>query len=285
MRILVEAGPRWVIGAFLFTVLLFPAPPGWAGALVTDSRGRVEGGDGSKPALLAELMPGDSLRLGRGARVTLLLLANGEEYTLKGPGKFLLSEHAVAALEGDQPVKRVLAPPRSALVQLRASEGAQATLVLRGADAGPRLLSPVDTAVIGGRPLFQWEPVDAAASYRFAIADQGGETLFETETGATSLRLAAAVRLREGASYSWTVEALPRAKRKREASGEFAVVDAATRAALERLQPRRDSPFNDRVAYALLLEQHNVRDAALAEWRRLAAERPGEPNLQERAAR
>jgi hypothetical protein len=278
--------PLWraMVGTLVWTLLL-AAPAGWAGALVTDSRGQVEAVGTGKAALLAELAPGAVLHLGAGARVTLLVLDNGDEYTLKGPGKYQFAPQGLVVLEGSPAVKRTLPVSGGTSVPLRAGDGAQATLVLRGADDPFRLLAPVDTAVMVDRPTFRWAPAESGAAYRFTLLDDASAEVFQAETAQTSLELPAALRLREGSSYSWTVQVVSSGRRKRSASAEFSVVDLRTRAALERLRPRRDAPFSDRVAYALALEQNNVRETALEQWRKLAAERPGEPNLQKRAER
>jgi hypothetical protein len=285
MRTKSAALGRTIAGALVWALLLAVAPAGWAGALVTDARGQVEAVGGGKPALLSELAPGAVLRLGAGAQVTLLVLDNGDEFTMKGPGKYQLASQGLIVLEGSKAVRRTLPVPGAASVQLRAGDGAQATLVLRGADNPFRLTSPVDTAVIADRPTFRWAAAESGAAYRFTLLDDASAQVFQAETTDTRLDLPAAIRLRDGGAYSWTVEVVASGRRKRAASGEFAVVDVRTRAALERLRPRRDAPFSDRVAYALVLEQHNVRDTAQEQWRKLAAERPGEPNLQQRVER
>ncbi|MGB0126555.1 MAG: hypothetical protein WBP72_02875, partial [Rhodocyclaceae bacterium] len=178
MRTWGGAGPLLAFRGFVFAAFLALAHAGWAGALVTDARGPVETVGSGKPVLLSELLPGAVLRLGAGARLTFLDMANGDEYTLKGPGKYQLAPQGLVVLEGGQAVKRTLPVSGAAAAQLRVSEGAQATLVLRGVGDGLRLLSPVDTAVIGDRPAFRWFAAEGASSYRFTLLDEAAAKVY-----------------------------------------------------------------------------------------------------------
>ena len=262
-----------------------PAAAG-AGAMVTDAQGQAAVEGGARLAVLAEVAPGSRLRLAGGARLVLLFLASGDEFALKGPGRFEVGAAEVRAVEGATPQKRALPVAALQAPRVRAGEVAQATLVMRSiqVDIAPEPIEPHRTRVFTTRPSFRWSSVPETTGYRFVLIDRGGETVFESELPATELVLPESLVLEEGADYSWSIEALPPGKRRRLATGEFAVIDAEQRAAIERLRPGAKSSFADRVAFALLLEQVEAHDAARAEWRRLAAERSGDKNLKARAA-
>lgn len=255
-------------------------------ALITDLSGRVEAEEGAAaPAILAELGEGVRLRLAPGARATLLYLASGDEYRLKGAGRYRIGAAAPAVLQGAQPEKSRL--PADALpgVRVKPSSVTQATLIMRGLarPLQPRLLEPVSTKVLSDRPDFRWEGVPGAAKYRLQVVDDGGRIAAEWDSAETKTQLPESVRLREGAAYTWSVEAQLADGRKSGGKSEFAVLESDLRAKLERLRPGTEAKFSERVVYALLLEQYELRDAAREEWRKLAAERKNETLLKERA--
>jgi hypothetical protein len=256
-----------------------------AAALVTDVQGQASLDGGARLALLAEVEPGARFALASGARLTLLVLETGEQFGLKGPGRFELRGSAVAVIEGAQPVKRMLPVEGLQPLRVRPGEMAQATLVLRSIRQNdtPKPSSPRNTRVIDTRPSFRWAAAEGATGYRFALTDAAGQVIHEAQTTATEVSLPAGVELKEGVAYSWSVEALPVGKRPRLAWSDFAVVSAAERSALTRLRPAEDAAFADRVAYALALDQCEAREAAQAQWRRLAAERPNDARLREKA--
>ena len=277
---------RRCLGALIFLAwTLLGAATAGAAALVTDLQGQAALEGGARLALLAEVTPGARLALASGARLTLLVLETGEQFGLKGPGRFELRGSAVVALEGAQPAKRALPVDGLQPLRVRPGEVAQATLVLRSLRQNdtPKPSSPRDTRVIDTRPVFRWSAAEGATGYRFALIDAAGQPVHEAQTAATEAVLPAGLELREGAAYSWSVEALPPGQRPRLAWADFAVVSAAERAALARLRPAGDAAFADRVAYALALDQCEAREAAQVQWRSLAAERPGDPTLKERA--
>jgi hypothetical protein len=110
---------------------------------------------------------------------------------------------------------------------------------------------------------------------------QLGRQVFEQK--GESGQLPEGVRLKAGEAYSWSVEARLANGRRISRSADFAVLDVQSWARLKRLQPAAGAKFSDRVAYALMLERHEVFHLAREEWRKLHAERPNEPLLKERA--
>jgi hypothetical protein len=271
----------------VMTLALLAASPAQAAgvALVTDLAGKVEAeGGAAAPGILSELDAGLKLRLAQDARVTLLYLASGEEYQLKGAGRYQIGSTAPAALQGAQPEKRKLPVDALPGVRVKPSSVAQATLMMRSIGRPPpKLLAPLSTMVLADRPPFRWEGVAGAEKYRLRVVDSGGQAVAELETAETAAQLPEGVRLKEGAAYAWSVDALLGEGRKTTSRGEFGVLGAEQRARLERMRPAADAKFSERVVYALLLDQYEVRDAAREEWRKLSVERQNEALLKERA--
>lgn len=256
------------------------------GALVTDVAGAVQIDKGQQVALLAEVAVGTRIRLEADGRATLLFLGTGEEYVLRGPGRYEVRAAGVQAREGAAPQRRGLPVGPLAAPRLKSSGVAQATLVMRSLPTQPQAdaLEPKDTWILDPQPQFRWTSVAGAAGYRLTLRDANGDAVFSGETADTTLRLPADVALEGGAAYSWSIEALPAERRARPATANFQLMEVERRAALDALRPRAGAEFAARVTFALMLEKSGATQAASQLWRELAAERPDERALARRAA-
>jgi hypothetical protein len=254
-------------------------------AMITDATGRIEAEGGIALGVLAELEGGAKLRLAQGAAATVLYLSSGEEFRLKGAGRFQIGAKAPAALQGAQPERRKLPVDAIPPVRVKPATVQQATIVMRslGTGATVKLLEPVSVRVVEERPPFRWAPVTGAETYRVQVIDSAGLPIAEFEQKGETGQLPAGIQLKPGEAYSWSVEARLANGRRLSRTADFAVLDADARAKLGRLQPAAGAKFSDRVAYALMLERYEVFHVAREEWRKLHAERPGEPLLKERA--
>lgn len=253
-------------------------------AMITDANGRIEAEpDGSALGVLAELEGGAKLRLSQGAAATVLYLATGEEFRLRGAGRFQIGDKAPSALQGAKPERRKLPVDAIPPLRVRPASVQQATIVMRSIGPAVRLLEPVSVRVPEERPTFRWTAVPGAETYRVQVIDSGGQPVAEFEQKGEAGQLPAGVRLKAGEAYSWNVEARLANGRRISRSADFAVLDVQTWARLKRLQPAANAKFSERVAYALALERHEVFHLAREEWRKLHAERPDEPLLKERA--
>ena len=91
-------------------------------AFVADLQGNASiEGDG-KVGFLAELNAGTRLLLGSGSTVAVTYAASGAEYTLRGPGEFVVSESEVKADKGAAPTKRQVSSLQDAAVVARVSK-------------------------------------------------------------------------------------------------------------------------------------------------------------------
>ena len=254
-------------------------------AMITDATGRIEAEGGIALGVLAELEGGTKLRLAQGATATVLYLSSGEEFRLKGAGRYQIGDKAPTALQGAKPEKHKLPVDAIPPVRVRPASVQQATIVMRslGAGATVKLLEPVSVRVIEERPPFRWASVTGAETYRIQVIDSAGQPIAEFEQKGEMGQLPAGVQLKPGEAYSWSVEARLANGRRLSRTADFAVLDADARTKLGRLQPAAGAKFSDRVAYALMLERYEVFHVAREEWRKLHAERPGEALLKERA--
>lgn len=254
-------------------------------AMITDATGRIEAEGGIALGVLAELEGGAKLRLAQGAAATVLYFSSGEEFRLKGAGRFQIGDKAPTALQGAKPEKHKLPVDAIPPVRVRPASVQQATIVMRslGAGATVKLLEPVSARVLEERLSFRWAPVTGAEIYRIQVIDSAGLPIAEFEQKGESGQLPAGVQLKPGEAYSWSVEARLANGRRLSRTADFAVLDADARTKLGRLRPAAGARFSDRVAYALMLERYEAFHLARDEWRKLHAERPSELLLKERA--
>jgi len=255
-------------------------------AMITDATGRIEAeADGAVIGVLAELPSGAKLRLAQGAAATVLYLSSGEEYRLKGAGRYQIGDKAPTALQGAKPEKHKLPVDAIPPVRVKPATVQQATIVMRSLGAGVtvKLLEPVSVRVLDERPPFRWATVTGAESYRIQVIDSAGQPVAEFIQQGEASQLPEGIHLKPGEAYSWSVEARLPNGRRLSRTADFAVLDADARSKLGRLQPAAGAKFSDRVAYALMLERYEAFHLAREEWRKLHAERPGEILLKERA--
>ena len=213
------------------------------------------------------------MQVAANGQVTLFQLADGSEYTLKGPGRWRVGAGAPEPQDGAAAAQKraVAAPLRE--VRLRTDRVAQGGIVMRGGGR-PALLTPVNETVLDRDLRFAWDAYGNDASYQFELVDQAGQKLLLVETTDTELRLPSAIQLQPGQTYYWAVRGRGTAAAPAYRVAEFRVVDADTRRRIEAARPAPDAPFSERVLFAALLEDAGARTAAGAVRRTLAPERP-----------
>lgn len=221
--------------------------------------------------LLAELPANAEVALAGGSQVVLFYLADGNEWTLKGPGRFRLASKAPQAQKGAQAPQAKVAAAAFQDLRLRPGRLAQGGVVMRGKG----LVTPVREVVVGPDVRFGWESLGDGVVYQFELVDTAGQRLFQSETSYTEVALPPGLQLVPGDAYYWSL-------RGRDAGGtqtfyraaEFHMADAATRRRLDAARPAPEASVADRVLYAALLDDAGARTAADDIRRALAVERP-----------
>ena len=251
--------------------------PAWAAdpvAFVCDLKGEVTLNDAGRPAFLAELIPGSRLKLGAGAQAAVMFVVSGEEYSLKGPGEFIVGKDSLTAASGAAPAKRKLASHASAPVIVQASKAGTASLRMRSAStprpvaSGPQYPTGRITQL---QPVLRWGG-DVSATYEVVVTAASGKQVHAGTAQGTLLKLP--VKLVPGQSYSWAVSSRNGAP----ADARFEVLPAdAVQAADKARSAARN--FGDRVHLALVLEGLGSPQDAREVWSQLAAERPDLPEL------
>jgi hypothetical protein len=262
-------------GAFAALVLaMAPAAAANTVAFVCDMRGEVSLDGGGRPPFLAELIPGSRLKLGPGAQAAVMFVVSGEEYSLRGPGEYLVGKEAITATAGAPPSKRKLAAHADAAVIVQAAKAGTASLRMRGA--------PPPKAGAGGpqyptgriaqlQPVLRWGG-DASGTYDIVVTAASGKQVHDGPAKGNTLRLPA--KLVPGQSYSWSVSTAGGAP----ADARFEVLSADAVQVAEKARAAART-FNDRVHLALVLQGLGAPQDAREVWGQLAAERPDIPEL------
>jgi hypothetical protein len=251
-------------------------------AIVTDVQGSASlqsGGAATPLPLLAELADGARVNLAGGARVTALYLRSGDEYTVQGPGAVDFRATRPEASGGALLSRR--APPQGREIRIRPASVAQGGLVVRS--AGTRLVSPVASTTLERSPEFRWEDARKGVRYRFSLTDADGGAVYGAETDARTLRLPGSIVLKPGGLYRWEVTVRSNGDHLQSVRATFRTASDDVRAQALALRPDAGAGFPGRVAYAVWLEQMELRDEAQRLWRELAAERPADATLRQRA--
>lgn len=230
-------------------------------------------GDG-KLNFLAELKAGTRLMLGTGATVAVTYASTGTEYTVRGPGEFLVGATEVKAEKGAAPTKRVVTSVQDRAVIAHVSKTATASLRMRSVPVDrpkPGLQYPVDTRVTTLQPVLLFRG-DAPAGSEVTITDASGKAVWKGTAQQGTLK--PAVKLSPATRYRWTVMT-PKGSLG-EAQFETVASDALTRAARSQASARS---FSERVMHAMLLQELGATEEARQAWAALAAERPDLPQL------
>jgi hypothetical protein len=275
-----------LLAALLALFALFASAPVRAAdgaVIVTDVRGDARLANGMPIELLRELPADAELRLQPSARVVLIHMAAGTSYELVGPGRFAVRARQVQSLDAaaQSPRSRVL-PPAFRDVRLQSARITQASVAMRGASSDGRLqlLEPVSTWLFDPPKLLAWHVREGNAESAFAVqmTDADNRVVYEASTHDSRIALPQHLRFEPGQLYGWQVRARVGGKLV-EAWTEFGVADAALRARAESARPGAGASDADLVAYALLLEALNLRQAAQEQWLHAARARPDDARL------
>jgi len=243
-------------------------------AFVADIAGSASIEGEGKLNFLAELRPGTRLMLGTGASVAITYASSGTEYTVRGPGEFLVGASEVKAEKGGAPTKRIVTSVQDKATISRVSQTATASLRMRSLPAEKTkspLEFPVDTRVATLEPVLHFGKQVPVGS-EVTITDASGKAVWKGQAKSGSLKTG--VKLSPATQYRWTVMTSKGALG--EAQFETAGADAIRKVAQSRSSARS---FPDRVMHALLLQELGATQEAREAWAALARERPDLPEL------
>jgi len=257
-------------------------------AVVTDVQGKVVNAQPpvKQMSLLSEIEGDVRVQVEDKSRLVAVYYSTGKEFTIKGPSVVQFKADGPQAISGQAPETRAaLAAADGKEVRLKPGGLARAAYMMMGAPAQLKLLALTDTRTLETKPEFRWSTIEGAASYDVKIGTDNGATVFMTSTTGTSVSLPAEVSLKPGARYTWRVGARLKDGTNTTSVGEFSVASSELQAQAEATRPAQSAAISQQVAYAIWLEQLELRDEARKYWEVARAQYPEDQRLEALANR
>jgi len=246
-------------------------------AFITNMKGDVALDGNPRPTLLAELAKGQKLSLGQEAQASVMFVASGKEYALKGPGQYLVKDAEMVSVSGAPPSSRETQWRATGRVLEQVAQTSAASVRMRSIaipkpDTEPRLLYPTDGNIATLQPTFRWRGADGKGELVLFVAGQE-KPAHTAKVSGGSYRIGA--KLRPGTEYTWIVTVAG----NEVGTGHFRTLASDALARVEQQRPSEKSPFSDRVMFALMLQDLGAAQDAREAWSRLAQERDDLPEL------
>jgi hypothetical protein len=273
-------GPVAAVLAWLLGTLALPA---WASsvAIVTDLSGKATA-EGEAISILSEITTDAPIHLDGGTRMVTIYYSSGDEYTFTGPARIQFRAGEPQVLSGTRAEKHANPLAKGGKdIAIKPVGVVQAGFVMRGARTTARikLFSPSGTRTLERSPQFRWTDIEPGLKYRFELIDETGKSLYEADVAEASLRLPESLHLRDGVGYTWEVSTRLPDGRRYVGVSDFSIASPDLRSQAEVLRPAATAPVSVRVAFALWLQQMELKDEARSYWRVLAVERPHDERL------
>jgi hypothetical protein len=265
-----------------FLAALLAAAPAFAAdgiAFITNLKGDVAVDGNPRPVLLAELNRGQKIAVGKDSQASVMYIANGKEYLLKGPADYFVKDTEVAGSAGMPPTTRETAWRTSDKVLVQVAQTSAASVRMRSLaqpkpDTEPKLLFPTQGSIATLQPTFRWRAADPKASADFVLLVVGHDKPVLAAKAAGGVYRVPA-KLIPDTEYSWTVTAAG----KELGEGRFRTLSHEALAQIEKRKPSDKAEFSDRLLYTLLLQEMGAAQEAREAWARLAEERSDLPEL------
>ena len=267
------------ISRILLAVLFVSLPALGEGiAFITNMKGDVAVDGNPRPVLLSELQKGQKVTVGRDSQASVMFIATGKEYVLKGANEFLVKDTEMSSASGMPPTTRETQWRANNKVLAQVAQTSAASVRMRSiaqpkTDTAPKLLYPTEGNVATLQPAFRWR-ADPAMKGDFTLYIIGQEKPVHVgKAGGGAYKLPA--KLKPDTEYSWTVTS----GSDEIGNGRFHTLSSDAIAHLEKHRPSDKADFSDRVMYTLLLQEMGATQEAHESWARLAQERGDLPEL------
>jgi len=179
-------------------------------AFITNLKGEVAIDGNQRPVLLSEVAKGQKISVGKESLVSVMYIASGKEYVLRGPADYVVRDNEVAGSTAMPPVTRDTAWRTTNKVLVQVAQTSAASVRMRSIavakpDVDPKLLFPTQGTVANLQPTFRWRAADskAPAEVTLLIAGQEKPVLLAKAAGG-AYRVPA--KLLPETEYLWTVK-------------------------------------------------------------------------------
>ena len=260
-------------------LLAVPAIASDAIAFITNLKGEVAVDGNPRPLLLSELAKGQRITVGRESLVSVMYIATGKEYVLRGPADYQVKDVEITGSTPMPPTVRSTDWRASNKVLVQVAQTSAASVRMRSIakpkeDAAPRLLFPTEGRVATLQPTFRWRADDARQPGELTLHAVGQEKpLHMAKVAGGSYRLP--TRLKPDTDYAWTYAVAG----NEIGSGRFRTVSADALQQVERRRPSDKAEFSDRLLFTLMLHEMGATQEARESWARLSQERSDLPEL------
>ena len=248
-------------------------------AFITNMKGEVAVDGNPRPVLLSELQKGQKVTVGRDSQASVMFIASGKEYVLKGANDFIVKDTEMSSASGMPPTTRETQWRASNKVLAQVAQTSAASVRMRSIaqprpDTAPKLLFPTEGSVATLQPAFRWRAADSATKGDFTLYIIGQEKPVHVGKAAGGIyRLPA--KLKPDTEYSWTVTS----GSDEVGTGRFHTLPTEALAHLEKHRPPEKAEFSDKVMFTLMLQEMGATQEAHESWARLAQERGDLPEL------
>lgn len=266
---------RVILTAFLLTASAAFAD---AIAFISNMKGEVAVDGNARPPLLSELAKGQKIVIGKDSQASVMYIASGKEYVLKGPAEYLVKDTEVSGSTGMPPVTRNTEWRTSNKVLVQVAQTSAASVRMRSivqakADIEPKLLFPTNGNIATLQPTFRWR-ADPKAQGEFVLLIAGQDKpVHVAKAAGGSYRVPA--KLLPEKEYSWTVTVAG----NEIGAGRFHTLSSEALTQIERRKPSGKAEFSDRLLFTLMLHEMGAVQEARESWAKLSQERSDLPEL------
>lgn len=253
-------------------------------AMVTDLKGAASFVTTNKTrpvAILSEVKTGAEIRLEKDCQLTVIYMKSGSEFQLTGPARVSVGTDELQLLSGAEIIRKAsFLNEKTAKLDTKGGQLIQGAIRMRSLETQSIKLQTPLAKVAQTRPVFQWTATTEGEKYVFRLHEDGSnDLLVEAQVTGHEYQLPKNIQLSLGRTYIWSVD-IDRGNGNVESRvGEFILATEEDKKHFIGLRPKSDASFSDRILYAALLEQANLREEAKKIWQELSSERPESAEL------
>lgn len=264
----------------ILAILIFAATPAFAAdgiAFISNLKGDIAVDGNPRPALLSELARGQKIAVGRESQASVMYIATGKEYVLRGPAEYLVKDNEVSGSTAMPPVTRNTEWRTSSKVLVQVAQTSAASVRMRSAaqpKPGAPKSFPSEGSVTTLQPTFRWDAADPKQQVEFTLLIVAEDKPVHTgKAHGGAYRLPA--KLKPETEYAWMATAAG----SEVGGGRFRTLPSDALLRIERRKPSERAEFSDRLLFTLMLHEMGAIQEARESWARLAQERTDLPEL------
>jgi len=262
----------------VFLLATMPALAADGIAFISDMKGDVAVDGNARPMLLSELVKGQKITVGRDSHASVMYIATGKEYVLRGAAEYLVKDTEIAG-SIMPPVARSTEWRANSRVLAQVANTSAASVRMRSVappkpEAATKVAFPAEGNVASLQPVFRWRAEEAKPA-EFTLLVVGQEKPVHVARSVKGDTYKVPAKLRPETEYVWTATAAGNEM----GAGKFRTLSNEALARIEKSRPSERAEFSDRLMFALLLQEMGATQEARESWARLSRERADLPEL------